>query len=75
MACDGGGSNVRRSLNVPFEGKTAPNQWIVVDIADESTRRAVSVLLRSGAPVCLCRAAARGAPFQFMVIEGNRSAA
>ena len=31
VACDGGGSNVRRSLNVPFEGKTAPNQWIVVD--------------------------------------------
>ncbi|GHK10326.1 hypothetical protein ECZU01_43040 [Escherichia coli] len=35
VACDGGGSNVRRSLNVPFEGKTAPNQWIVVDIAND----------------------------------------
>ncbi|WP_171554431.1 FAD-dependent monooxygenase, partial [Shigella sonnei] len=25
----------RRTLNVPFEGKTAPNQWIVVDIAND----------------------------------------
>lgn len=25
----------RALLNVPFEGKTAPNQWIVVDIAND----------------------------------------
>ncbi len=30
-----GASFVRRTLNVPFEGKTAPNQWIVVDIAND----------------------------------------
>ncbi len=35
VACDGGASFVRRTLNVPFEGKTAPNQWIVVDIAND----------------------------------------
>ncbi len=35
VACDGGASLVRRSLNVPFEGKTAPNQWIVIDIAND----------------------------------------
>jgi 3-(3-hydroxy-phenyl)propionate hydroxylase len=35
VACDGGNSYVRRSLNIPFDGKTAPNQWIVVDIAND----------------------------------------
>ncbi len=32
IACDGGNSIVRRTLGVPFEGETAPNQWIVIDI-------------------------------------------
>ena len=35
VACDGGASVIRRTLNVPFEGKTAPNQWIVIDIAND----------------------------------------
>ncbi len=35
VACDGGNSFVRRTLEVPFEGKTAPNQWIVIDIAND----------------------------------------
>lgn len=35
VACDGGNSSVRRTLNIAFDGKTAPNQWIVVDIAND----------------------------------------
>lgn len=35
VACDGGNSLVRRSLGISFEGKTAPNQWIVIDIAND----------------------------------------
>ena len=35
IGCDGGNSLVRRNLNISFEGKTAPNQWIVVDIAND----------------------------------------
>lgn len=35
VACDGGNSVVRRTLGISFEGKTAPNQWIVVDIAND----------------------------------------
>ncbi len=31
IACDGGNSIVRRTLNIGFDGKTAPNQWIVID--------------------------------------------
>lgn len=35
VACDGGNSFVRRSLGIAFDGKTAPNQWVVVDIAND----------------------------------------
>lgn len=35
VACDGGSSTVRRELGISFEGKTAPNQWIVIDIAND----------------------------------------
>jgi 3-(3-hydroxy-phenyl)propionate hydroxylase len=35
VACDGGNSYVRRTLDISFDGKTAPNQWIVVDIAND----------------------------------------
>ncbi len=35
VACDGGNSRVRRTLNVAFDGETAPDRWIVVDIAND----------------------------------------
>ncbi|NMM76553.1 bifunctional 3-(3-hydroxy-phenyl)propionate/3-hydroxycinnamic acid hydroxylase [Acidovorax sp. SRB_24] len=35
VACDGGNSFVRRTLNVPFEGRTKPNKWIVVDVRND----------------------------------------
>ncbi len=35
VACDGGNSLIRRALDISFEGKTAPNQWIVIDIAND----------------------------------------
>lgn len=35
VACDGGNSFVRRALDVPFEGRTKPNQWIVVDVRND----------------------------------------
>lgn len=35
IACDGGNSIVRRTLNIGFDGKTAPNQWIVIDLEND----------------------------------------
>lgn len=35
IACDGGNSQVRKMLDIAFEGKTAPDQWMVVDIAND----------------------------------------
>ncbi len=61
VACDGGASFVRRTLNVPFEGKTAPNQWDCGRYRQRSVKYAAYLfVLRSGAPVCFCRAASCG---------------
>ena len=35
VGADGGNSFVRRTLGVPFEGRTKPNQWIVVDVRND----------------------------------------
>ncbi|WP_374618236.1 bifunctional 3-(3-hydroxy-phenyl)propionate/3-hydroxycinnamic acid hydroxylase [Pandoraea sp.] len=35
VGADGGNSLVRRALQIPFEGRTKPNQWIVVDVRND----------------------------------------
>ncbi|KAF5710884.1 3-(3-hydroxy-phenyl)propionate hydroxylase [Fusarium mundagurra] len=35
IGADGGSSFVRKQLKIPFEGTTAPNKWIVVDIRND----------------------------------------
>ena len=35
VGCDGGNSLVRRTLGIPFEGRTKPNRWIVVDVRND----------------------------------------
>lgn len=35
IACDGGNSFIRRTLEIGFDGKTAPNPWIVIDIEND----------------------------------------
>ncbi|MBN3766021.1 bifunctional 3-(3-hydroxy-phenyl)propionate/3-hydroxycinnamic acid hydroxylase [Burkholderia sp. Ac-20365] len=35
VGADGGNSVVRRTLDVPFEGRTKPNQWIVIDVRND----------------------------------------
>lgn len=35
VGADGGNSFVRRTLDIPFEGRTKPNAWIVVDVKND----------------------------------------
>jgi 3-(3-hydroxy-phenyl)propionate hydroxylase len=35
IGADGGNSFVRRTLEIPFEGRTKPNAWIVVDVKND----------------------------------------
>lgn len=72
IGCDGGNSLVRRSLDISFEGKTAPNQWIVVDIANDPLATPhvylccdpVRPYVSAALPHCVRR-------FEFMVMPGE----
>ena len=35
MGCDGGRSTVRKLLQIPFEGKTDANRWVVIDLRND----------------------------------------
>jgi 3-(3-hydroxy-phenyl)propionate hydroxylase len=54
VGCDGGGSAVRARLQIPFDGKTAPQRWIVVDaLVDRPLARVPQPLFvgRAGRPM------------------------
>jgi len=75
IGCDGGNSLVRRNLNISFEGKTAPNQWIVVDIANDPLSTPHVYLccdpVRPYVSAALPHAVRR---FEFMVMPGETEA-
>lgn len=75
VACDGGNSYVRRTLDISFEGKTAPNQWIVIDIANDPLGTPNVYLccdpVRPYVSAALPHAVRR---FEFMVMPGETEA-
>ena len=77
VACDGGASFIRRTLNIPFEGQTAPNQWIVIDIANDPLATPHVYLCCDPVRPYVSAALPHGIRrFEFMVMPGrNRSPA
>jgi 3-(3-hydroxy-phenyl)propionate hydroxylase len=43
VACDGGGSPMRRSLGVDLVGVTLPNPWLIADVVDDEGPRRVDI--------------------------------
>ncbi|QNK08649.1 bifunctional 3-(3-hydroxy-phenyl)propionate/3-hydroxycinnamic acid hydroxylase [Enterobacter sp. JUb54] len=75
VACDGGGSLIRRSLNIPFEGKTAHNQWIVIDIANDPLATPHVYLCCDPVRPYVSAALPHGVRrFEFMVMPGETEA-
>lgn len=75
VACDGGGSFIRRTLNIPFEGKTAPNQWIVIDIANDPLATPHVYLCCDPVRPYVSAALPHGVRrFEFMVMPGETEA-
>ena len=48
LACDGGGSTIRHSLNIPLQGKTFAQRWLVID----SISKCTGTLCRSHITLC-----------------------
>ena len=75
VACDGGASFIRRTLNIPFEGKTAPNQWIVIDIANDPLATPHVYLCCDPVRPYVSAALPHGVRrFEFMVMPGETEA-
>ena len=75
VACDGGASCIRRTLNIPFEGKTAPNQWIVIDIANDPLATPHVYLCCDPVRPYVSAALPHGVRrFEFMVMPGETEA-
>lgn len=75
VACDGGASLIRRTLNISFEGKTAPNQWIVIDIANDPLATPHVYLCCDPVRPYVSAALPHGVRrFEFMVMPGETEA-
>ncbi|HEY4468528.1 MAG TPA: bifunctional 3-(3-hydroxy-phenyl)propionate/3-hydroxycinnamic acid hydroxylase [Klebsiella sp.] len=75
VACDGGASFIRRTLNIPFEGKTAPNQWVVIDIANDPLATPHVYLCCDPVRPYVSAALPHGVRrFEFMVMPGETEA-
>ena len=75
IGCDGGNSLVRRSLDISFEGKTASNQWIVVDIANDPLATPHVYLCCDPVRPYVSAALPHGVRrFEFMVMPGETEA-
>lgn len=75
IGCDGGNSLARRSLDISFEGKTAPNQWIVVDIANDPLSTPHVYLCCDPVRPYVSAALPHGVRrFEFMVMPGETEA-
>ncbi|MDO4997877.1 MAG: bifunctional 3-(3-hydroxy-phenyl)propionate/3-hydroxycinnamic acid hydroxylase [Neisseria sp.] len=73
VACDGGSSWVRRSLGIEFVGETAPNQWMVVDVADDPLATPHVYLCCDPVRPYVSAALPHGIRrFEFMVMQGER---
>ena len=72
VGCDGGRSSVRRALDIPFEGDTDSNRWIVVDIANDPIGRPNAYLHADPARPYVSIALPHGIRrFEFMLFPGE----
>lgn len=72
VAADGGRSPVREKLGLTFDGATAPNQWIVVDVADDPVGTPNIYLVCDSERPYVSAALPHGIRrFEFMVMPGE----
>lgn len=72
VACDGGRSPIRESLGVSFEGSTYGQDWIVLDLADDPEKAAITRFFCDPARPAVCvPAPAGGRRYEFMVLPGE----
>jgi len=72
LACDGGRSMVRRSLNIPLQGATFAQRWLVIDaICGEGTAPVVTIFCNPQRPAVAIPAPHNRRRWEFMLLPGE----
>src|SRR6266852_8445968 len=72
FACDGGGSTIRHSLNIPLQGKTFGQKWLVIDsISDGNSPAVVKIFCNPQRPAVSIPAPHDGRRWEFMLLPGE----
>ncbi len=72
LACDGGGSTIRHSLNIPLQGKTFGQKWLVIDsISDGNSPAVVKIFCNPQRPAVSIPAPHDGRRWEFMLLPGE----
>jgi len=73
LACDGGKSSIRRALNIPMDGSTFAQKWLVIDsIADENPSTVVTFFCNPKRPAVTVPAPHQGRRWEFMLLPGEQ---
>jgi 3-(3-hydroxy-phenyl)propionate hydroxylase len=72
LACDGGGSTIRHSLNIPLQGRTFGQKWLVIDsISDGNSSAVVKIFCNPQRPAVSIPAPHNGRRWEFMLLPGE----
>lgn len=72
VGCDGGGSHVRRILEVPFSGSTYKEQWLVVDCRNDPVGTQIAAFLsETGRPTVTMPAPDGRRRWEFLLLPGE----
>ncbi len=72
LACDGGGSTIRHSLNIPLQGKTFAQRWLVIDsITNGNSSAVVKIFCNPQRPAVSIPAPHHGRRWEFMLLPGE----
>ena len=77
LACDGGRSTVRHSLNIPLQGMTFEQQWLVIDalIGETPRNECVTIFCNPQRPAVAIPAPHHRRRWEFMLLPGETTEA
>jgi len=72
LACDGGRSTIRQALNIPMQGSTSGQKWLVVDcVADDDPSAIAKFFCNPHRPAVTVPSPHNGRRWEFMLLPGE----
>ena len=72
LACDGGRSTIRHLLNIPLQGRTFAQKWLIIDtISNVSPSAVIKVYCNPQRPAVSIPAPHNGRRWEFMLLPGE----